>query len=136
MKRALALLATLLAGCGDAGASWQPVFDRVPAGALTCAWASGNELFVTGGADLGGGGGLLLHYDGNTWSRMANPAPALLWWAFGFAPGDVWAVGQNGPITHYDGAAWSATPVPAAAQGAAVAGVWAAVADDGWAGGA
>ncbi|HJZ88560.1 MAG TPA: hypothetical protein VKN99_25480 [Polyangia bacterium] len=118
------------------GEHWDLVFDRLADGALTCGFATGSHLFLTGGKDLGMGGGTILHYDGSAWTRMPNPAPALLWWVFGFGPSDVWAVGQNAAILHWDGSAWTAMPAPSSVAGASLAGVWGAAPNEVWAVGA
>jgi hypothetical protein len=61
---------------------------------------------------------------------MPNPAPALLWWVFGFAANDVWAVGQQGAIVHYDGASWQ---MVASGTDANLSGIWAGDRNEIWA---
>jgi hypothetical protein len=126
----------LAASCGDTS-GWRPVGTDLPVGALGAAWATGGELFAVGGTSIdggamgGGAGGAILHYDGHAWTRMANPAPAFLWWVFGFGPSDVWAAGEQGTILHYDGSAWTAVPSGGATD--AFYGLWGADPGEIWA---
>jgi len=60
--------------------------------------------------------GVILHYDGSSWSEvqpaMANIAYSAVWAA---APNDVFVVGNTndqGIILHFDGTAWSEMPAP------------------------
>lgn len=84
----------------------------------------------------GGNGGVLLHYDGQTWQIGANPGVAFrvdgLW---GSSATDVWAVGHvpntHSPtlIQHFDGASWS--PVTSSAIGSGgLSSVWGSAAAD------
>jgi hypothetical protein len=57
-----------------------------------------------------GGGGLIGHFDGKQWRRMANPGNAngQLNSVFAISPTDVYAVGLGTPkILHYDGTSWT-----------------------------
>ena len=60
---------------------------------------------------LVGEGGVVYHFDRKT-SKLttllkgASANPATLRDVYGFAPNDVWAVGDAGTITHYDGVKW------------------------------
>jgi hypothetical protein len=132
----------LLGGCGSSSGGpdaapdasgldrWEAVFSGLTDGALTSAWGTGDDLFVVGGKQLGSGGGLILHYDGQSWTHMTNPAPALLWWVHGFAKNDVWAVGQAGAIVHYDGSSWQLLP---SGTTGVLSGVWGADSGELWA---
>jgi hypothetical protein len=53
-----------------------------------------------------------------------------LWWVFGFAHDDVWAVGDAGTAVHFDGAAWTTIETGAAYT---LYGIWGAAPDDLWA---
>jgi hypothetical protein len=75
-------------------------------------------VWAVGGSALGGGSGrgLLLHFDGASWSLRACP-PKVEFWASSARNGvvavsatDVWAVGDY-DAWHFDGIAWT---VPAA----------------------
>jgi hypothetical protein len=51
-------------------------------------------------------GGLILHYDGTSWTSSVHGMYDLsnVW---GAAPNDVWIVGDGGTILHWDGSTWS-----------------------------
>lgn len=51
-------------------------------------------------------GGLILHYDGTSWSSQTMGTYDLnsIW---GGAPNDVWITGDGGTLLHYDGSSWS-----------------------------
>src|SRR6266536_3301682 len=77
-----------------------------------------SDVWAVGGSPLGGvsGRGLLLHFDGVSWSLAAGP-PNVEFWASSTRNGvvalsatDVWAVGDY-DAWHFDGTAWT---VPAA----------------------
>jgi hypothetical protein len=53
-----------------------------------------------------GSGGLILHYDGTSWSEMTSGTSSLsgVW---GTSSSDIFAVGYDGTIVHYDGTGWS-----------------------------
>lgn len=65
--------------------------------------------------------GLVQHWDGRAWNRVAVPQPFANWALSGISasgPNDIWAVG-NGygdddtpVIMHYDGRTWTALPTP------------------------
>ena len=54
-----------------------------------------------------GDGGLVLHFDGTTWTEQSVGAGALRS-VFALSTSDVWACGDNGMLLHYDGSNWSA----------------------------
>jgi len=54
-----------------------------------------------------GDGGMILHYNGTTWSKMASGTTASLFGVWGSGSDDVYAVGKGGLILHYDGFSWS-----------------------------
>ncbi|MGC0418225.1 hypothetical protein [Embleya sp. AB8] len=65
--------------------------------------------------------GIVQHWDGRAWTRVALPQPVASWGLNSIAvagPDDVWAVGNgygddDKPLAlHWDGRAWSAVPVP------------------------
>lgn len=116
-------------------------------------WASGpDDVWAVGAIPSDA---WAVHWDGHAWTEsLVRPAPLVgpvnqtpsseqLSAVWGFAPDDVWAVGDNGgtgEIIHWDGRAW--TPFQAPEVTAALyypAGplhaVWGAAPDDVWAGG-
>ena len=110
----------------DLEGSWS-VHQTVADGAMLSVWGSGpDDVWAAGGTiDRG----IVLHGDGEVWTEVDTGAPAMLWWVYGFAADDVYAVGEQGLILHYDGASWqraeSGTDLP-------LYGVWGASGGDVW----
>jgi hypothetical protein len=68
-------------------------------------WGSSpSDVFAVGGLN---GQGIILHYDGSSWSPMTGGTIAELYSVWGSSSRDVFAVGMNGTILHYDGSTWS-----------------------------
>jgi hypothetical protein len=77
---------------------------------LSDVWGSGpRDVYVTG-EDTGPFGGVLLHYDGQSWSLVHRSAAGPLLGVWASAPNDVFAVGYE--ILHYDGIEWSTMAGP------------------------
>lgn len=55
-----------------------------------------------------GSGGVILHYDGETWSEMDSGTTFTLYDIWGTAPNDIFAVGYAGTILRYNGEIWNA----------------------------
>lgn len=53
--------------------------------------------------------GVMLHYDGHTWTPVDTPAPYHLHDIWGSSETDIYAVGKQGVILHFDGSTWSET---------------------------
>ncbi|MBI3785976.1 MAG: cytochrome P460 family protein [Deltaproteobacteria bacterium] len=77
---------------------------------------SATDIWAVGGNPTDeSGGGLVLHFDGITWSPvdLSSLLPGgipTLYKVWGRGVGDVYAVGRNGMILHYDGSVWSVIP--------------------------
>lgn len=67
----------------------------------TDVWAVGGDT-ASGNFD-----GLILHWDGSSWTQVPAAGAPLLWAVWGSGPNDVWAVGMGGTILHFDGTAWT-----------------------------
>jgi hypothetical protein len=100
---------------------------------LYAVWGSGsNDVFAVGSSPLGQRGfdGVLLHYDGSTWTPMPGPGVGTqdgavevsffsVWGSSGI---DVFAVGEASTnsnralIAHYDGTHWSEMPLAIATE--------------------
>ncbi|HUS31569.1 MAG TPA: hypothetical protein VMZ53_23850 [Kofleriaceae bacterium] len=64
-----------------------------------------NDLFTVG---AGTNGGVILHFNGSTWSaQTVPPGVGGLFSVWGTSTANVFAVGDAGVILHYDGSAWS-----------------------------
>jgi hypothetical protein len=143
-------LATAVAACGSAGYS-QTVTNSPQSGNLAlptfgfhgqldsvAAASAGNAWAVGFSGTLQHPGTLMLHWDGQGWNRVTNPAvldgaPGTLEGVIAASPVDAWAVGFTGTISsepgekikptralllHWDGTRWSqAADLPADATG-------------------
>lgn len=90
----------------------QPVDELVPPGTTFYGvWGSADDdVWVVGGSLAGvGEPGVILHWDGLSWTRAtdddARAAPLFKVWGTG--ADDVRAVGEEGTIVRWDGAAWT-----------------------------
>ena len=83
------------------------------------------------GAD-GGQGGVLLHFDGTSWTRVPTGQNYDLWWVHALAADRIIVGGAGGTVLFWDGATFTRQVVPGRAADT-VFGVWAASADDVWA---
>jgi hypothetical protein len=77
-------------------------------------WAVGND----NASGEGAGTSLVLHWNGDSWSRVKSPSPGhestALWDVIALEPDNAWAVGtsfKGGLIEHWDGDAWRELPV-------------------------
>lgn len=59
-----------------------------------------------------GDGGLILHWDGNSWSRVPSPTSSDLRSLSSVSSTDVWAVGYDGVVLHWNGQAWTQVSSP------------------------
>jgi hypothetical protein len=62
--------------------------------------SSSQDVWVAGGTWLGTDG-VILHYDGNTWTLWDGVTGTSLHGVWGSSAGDVWAVGKGGTILHH-----------------------------------
>jgi hypothetical protein len=90
-------------------------------------WGTGpDDVWAAGGTV---DHGLVVHSDGSSWTEVETGAPAMLWWVYGFAADDVYAVGEQGLILHYDGESWQRAE---SGTHRSLYGVWGASGDDVW----
>ena len=116
----------VLAGCAEPG--WQVVHEDLP-GALLSVWGTSADDVWAVGADAGDGP-LVLHWDGDAWTRLDTGHDGTLWWVFGFAGGPVFMGGDGGAILRYQGGAFTPMTTPG---NQTVFGIWGAAPDDLWA---
>lgn len=127
---ALVALILAAAACGTPGdnleGSWA-IHHRVADGAILSVWGSTpDDVWAAGGSvDRG----IVLHSDGEGWTEVDTGATSMLWWVYGFAPDDVYAVGERGLILHFDGASWQRAE---SGTDLALYGVWGASGGDVW----
>ncbi|MHB1307295.1 MAG: WD40/YVTN/BNR-like repeat-containing protein [Limisphaerales bacterium] len=105
--------ATLLAGLP---APWRYVTPLPQGNDLLAAWAAGPDDFYAGGH-----GGVILHWDGESWTPMPTPTQKTVFAIHGLSPTNIWAVGgdayaasmtNRSLILHYDGKAWKEVASP------------------------
>ena len=94
------------------GASWSlvetPALERTGVAAFFKVWGSGpDDVYVVGDA------GVVLRWDGSTWTELFVGAPDDLVAIWGTGPDDIVAVGgrSNGVIARWDGSEWRAENV-------------------------
>jgi hypothetical protein len=87
----------------------------VDAASASAAWAVGDTELRHHSATV------LLHWDGKSWTRAAEPLPGTLWAVKALSPGNAWAFGDLETATtfetlvpHWNGTTWArvASPSP------------------------
>ncbi len=97
-----------------------------------CAFASPRAIVMTSGNDgwAVGEGGLIMRWNGTTWSPIPSPTQFDLNDVAAVRADDLWAVGSHGTILHGNGVQWSVVPSPTTKDLLAVS---MASATEGWA---
>jgi hypothetical protein len=106
----------------------------VPTGTDASLWgvwgSAPDDVWAVGaGHDESSHYGVLLHWDGSTWSSARSETTTWLGDVWGSAANDVWAVGGEGTVLRWDGRAWGVVP---AASTAHLRAVWGFSAADVW----
>jgi len=92
------------------GSSWSPMESGSTAWLLGIWGSSGTDVFAVGGYYNGSGvwfdrdswdGGVILHYDGSSWSEMKNDIAEQIYSIWGSSANDIFSVGAYGTILHY-----------------------------------
>lgn len=114
------------------GRGWS-IVDTDVTTSLNGIWGSApDDVWVVGGETVweptGAGSGLLLHWDGRTWTTLEIGTSGLFG-VWGTARDDVWAVG-HGTVLHFDGREWSTS---VSGLDLNLLAVWAGARDDVWA---
>jgi len=127
------LLASGLTSCTDepVEVEWQIVHKDLP-GALLSVWGTGaSDVWAVGGDARDGSGPLVIHFDGEAWTRVpTGEAQGALWWVFGFAGGPVYMGGEGGVILRHQDGAFTRMTTPGTDT---VFGIWGATPADVWA---
>lgn len=130
----LLLAACPLTACTDEplAVEWQIVHKDLP-GALLSVWGtSATDVWAVGGDALDGSGPMVIHFDGDAWSRVATgETQGNLWWVFGFADGPVYMGGDGGVILRRDADGGFTRMVTPGSD--TVYGIWGATPADIWA---
>lgn len=128
------LAACLLTACTDEPVvvEWQIVHKDLP-GALLSVWGtSSTDVWAVGGDARDGSGPLVIHFDGDAWTRVpTGETQGNLWWVFGFADGPVYMGGDGGVILrHQNDGQFTRMTTPGTDT---VYGIWGASQGDLWA---
>jgi photosystem II stability/assembly factor-like uncharacterized protein len=123
---------------GDGGPMCTPVVADASTGAQWCtvspspvaSQVDGSAMYGFAANDIWAvsDGGLILHYDGTSWTTQ-NVGTFDLNAIWGGAPNDIWITGDGGTLLHYDGTSW--TKVPTNTQ-LSLGWVWGSSTDDVW----
>jgi hypothetical protein len=122
---------SLPASCWSAGTDCANPLDLLYTEAV---WGSGRNDVWLGGVTQNLEHGATLHWDGTSWTRIADPGAPTIWGLWGTGPNDVWTAGVRGTIYHWTGSAWAATPSGTTSQ--LNQGIWGSGPGDVWAAGA
>ncbi len=98
---AVAVLLALVSGCPTGTpppqADWNRVLSGLPGGLLSVSGTSATDVIAVGANSNDGRGPLVLHYDGEQWTRLNSGASDDLWWISDRRVGDsFFMVGENG----------------------------------------
>ncbi len=131
---ALALLASLLLGCGEdpvnppsPAATFSRVVKSDAAALLSVHGTSSNDVWLAGADD--GEGPLVLHFDGKRWERKTTGVRGELWWVHAVNGGPVFFGGSSGTLLRYQGGSFERLRSPGLGKDV-VYGVWSAGPDD------
>ena len=115
------------------GAAWARVSLPTESSSYTLSsvWGSGKRDVYATGYDLNGTTGILLHFDGRSWTTVRT-TPFYLFRLGGSGRRDVLAVGQSGHVMRFDGRVWSNVAV---STSVGLGAVFAARSRAGWIGG-
>jgi hypothetical protein len=131
----MSFAAALVASCepqeSPAADEWQVVHEDLP-GALLSVWGTAHDDVWAVGADARDGTGpMVVHFDGDAWTRVVtSETQGDLWWVFGFPGGPIYMGGDGGVILRYQAGAFERMPTPGTST---VFGIWGASPDDLWA---
>jgi len=95
----------------DNGAGWGRQ-DTPTSEPLWGVWGSSStDVWAVGGDPLTEDVGVIVHFDGSSWSDVVVPEldrpSRALFKVWGTGPSNIYAVGDSGVILHYDGAVWT-----------------------------
>lgn len=114
------------------GSTWR-LHETPVSAAVWGVWAvAPDDVWAVGGDVSSEDPPFVIHYDGESWTRVAlppiqRPRVRALFKVWGSGPRDIYAVGQNGLILHYDGEEFREIPVGVSQD---LIGIWGTGADD------
>lgn len=119
--------AVVLAACDGPSAEWELVAENLDEALLAVHGTSARDVWTVG-ADRGRGP-LVLHYDGQAWTRHETGTSGDLWWVHAVEGGPVFFGGGNSTILRYDGETFTRMATPGVATHT-IYGIWARAAND------
>jgi hypothetical protein len=115
---------------GDDGEPWTLVFEDLDAALISVAGTSASDVWAVGADLRNGDGALVLHYDGERWTRHVTGVEQDLWWIYAASESSVYMGGTGGAIVHYDGSEFTLMDTPGSGI---VFGIWGESEDELWA---
>lgn len=112
--------------------TWAQAAVGLEVALLSVAGTSASDVWAVGAE--AGKGGVVLHYDGTAWTRMATSQAYDLWWVHVFGPNDVMIGGAGSTILRWDGTSFTRMTTPGLAA-TTVFGIWGSSSSDVWAAG-
>jgi hypothetical protein len=97
---------------------------------LMGAWGSASNDLWVGGYDGSIGAGVILHWNGFTWTNVKSVPTNAVHALWGASPTDVWAAGDGSTMLRWDGTSWVSGPFPG--NSVTVNGIWGSSATDIW----
>ena len=95
------------------------------AGTLLAAHIASDGTAYFAGGVTGGGGGLLVRWDGRTATTIPTPDARAFWWIHGVSDGEMWLAGEAGEVHRFDGTTLTRVDAGAPA-GTILFGIWGA----------
>lgn len=108
---------------------WTLVGENPTSAFMSVSGRSANDVYAVGAADSQGG--LIVHYDGSTWTRLANSDTHDLWWVQA-VDGATFAAGSGATVLIDDGSGFRRLETPWGLGAHTIYGLWASSADDLW----
>src|SRR5262245_58583645 len=89
----------------DAGdeSPWTLVFEDLDGALMSIAGTSSGNVWTVGSDTQDGNGALVLHSDGESWTREIAGTDVDLWWVHVLDESSIYIGGADGTILHYDG---------------------------------
>ena len=107
------------------------VFEELEGALISVAGTAHDDVWTIGADTRDGKGALILHYDGERFTRHVTGIEADLWWTHALSEDAVFMGGTEGTILRWDGEA--ITPMETPPSSSTVFGIWGVAEDDLWA---
>jgi hypothetical protein len=119
------------ADAADSGAQpeWTILGEALPGALLSLTGRARDDVWTVGGDD--GEGPLVLHLDGETWTRVSPESPGDLWWVW-LGATQVWTVGAAGRVLRLDPVNHVKVIEESLGESITLFGVWGANEDEVW----